>query len=48
MRRFQRSDDRALKGSLTTLSDCGSLLWDGEHRFPNNVTPKPLRPTKAW
>jgi hypothetical protein len=26
----------------------GSLLWDGEHRFPNNVGPKKLRPTKAW
>jgi hypothetical protein len=26
----------------------GSLLWDGEHRFPNNVGPKTLRPTKAW
>ena len=26
----------------------GSLLWDGEHRFPNNVGPEELRPTKAW
>jgi hypothetical protein len=26
----------------------GSLLWDGEHRFPNNVGPTTLRPTKAW
>jgi hypothetical protein len=26
----------------------GSLLWDGEHRSPNNVGPKGLRPTKAW
>ncbi|MEY2489815.1 MAG: hypothetical protein QOC70_1757 [Verrucomicrobiota bacterium] len=26
----------------------GSLLWDGEHRFPNNVGPESLRPTKAW
>ena len=29
----------------------GSLLWDGEHRNPNNVGPKKpvdIRPTKAW
>ena len=26
----------------------GSLLWDGEHRAPNNVGPEGLRPTKAW
>ncbi len=29
----------------------GSLLWDGEHRNPNNVGPKKpedLRPKKAW
>lgn len=26
----------------------GSLLWDGEHRFPDNVGPEKLRPTKAW
>jgi hypothetical protein len=26
----------------------GSLFWDGEHRFPNNVGPEVLRPTKAW
>lgn len=26
----------------------GSLLWDGEHRNPNNVGPEVLRPTKAW
>jgi hypothetical protein len=25
-----------------------SLLWDGEHRSPNNVGPEVLRPTKAW
>jgi len=25
-----------------------SLLWDGEHRSPNNVGPEGLRPTKAW
>jgi len=23
-------------------------FWDGEHRFPNNVGPEGLRPTKAW
>jgi hypothetical protein len=26
----------------------GSLLWDGEHRAPNNVALEGLRPTKAW
>ena len=29
----------------------GSLLWDGEHRNPNNVGPKKpvdIRPKKAW
>ena len=26
----------------------GSLLWDSEHRAPNNVGPEGLRPTKAW
>jgi hypothetical protein len=26
----------------------GSLFWDGEHRFPNNVGPKKLKPTKVW
>ncbi|MEP6698195.1 MAG: hypothetical protein ABJB09_00550 [Verrucomicrobiota bacterium] len=26
----------------------GSLLWDGEHRAPNNVGPRELRPSKAW
>jgi hypothetical protein len=25
-----------------------SLLWDGEHRFPNNVGPEKLSPTEAW
>jgi len=24
-----------------------ALFWDGEHRFPNNVGPGKLRPTKA-
>lgn len=26
----------------------GSLLWDGEHRAPNNVGPEGLQPSKAW
>jgi hypothetical protein len=26
----------------------GSLLWDGEHRFPNTVGPEGLQPMKAW
>jgi hypothetical protein len=26
----------------------GSLLWDGEHRFPNTVGPEGLQPAKAW
>ena len=30
------------------VSVTGSLFWDGEHRFPNNVGPEGLRPTKAW
>jgi len=30
------------------VSVTGSLLWDGEHRFPTNVGPEGLRPTKAW
>jgi hypothetical protein len=30
------------------VSITGSLFWDGEHRFPNNVGPEGLRPTKAW
>jgi len=30
------------------VSVTGSLLWDGEHRSPNNVGPEGLRPTKAW
>jgi hypothetical protein len=30
------------------VSVTGSLLWDGEHRFPNNVGPEVLRPKKAW
>jgi hypothetical protein len=27
------------------VSVTGSLFWDGEHRFPNNVGPEGLRPT---
>ena len=30
------------------VSVTGSLFWDGEHRFPNNVGPEGLRPIKAW
>jgi hypothetical protein len=30
------------------VSVTSSLFWDGEHRFPNNVGPEKLRPTKAW
>ena len=30
------------------VSVTGSLFWDGEHRFPNNVGPEGLRPSKAW
>jgi hypothetical protein len=26
----------------------GSLLWDGEHRAPNNVGTAELKPKKAW
>jgi hypothetical protein len=33
------------------VSITGSLLWDGEHRNPNNSGPKKpvdIRPKKAW
>ena len=30
------------------LTMVGSLLWDGEHRFPNTVGPEGLKPAKAW
>jgi hypothetical protein len=30
------------------VSVTGSLLWDGEHRFPNNIGPEGLRPATAW
>jgi hypothetical protein len=42
------------KGAFVTpvpMQITGSLLWDGEHRNPNNVGPKKpvdIRPTKAW
>lgn len=54
----RRADIRAIlknhknvKGLFVTpvpVSVTGSLLWDGEHRFPDNVGPEKLRPTKAW
>ena len=54
----RRTDIRAIlknhknvKGLFVTpvpVSMTGSLFWDGEHRFPNNVGPEKLRPTKAW
>jgi hypothetical protein len=54
----RRADIRAIlknhknvKGLFVTpvhVSMTGSLFWDGEHRFPNNVGPEKLRPTKAW
>jgi hypothetical protein len=54
----RRADIRAIlknhknvKGLFVTpvpVSMSGSLFWDGEHRFPNNVGPEKLRPTKAW
>jgi hypothetical protein len=34
-----------------TVRVTGSLLWDGEHRYPHNVGPKKpvdIRPKKAW
>jgi len=42
------------KGAFVTpvpVRVTGSLLWDGEHRNPNNVGPKKpvdIRPKKAW
>jgi hypothetical protein len=30
------------------VTGSGSLLWDGEHRFPNNVGAEGVMPTKAW
>lgn len=54
----RRADIRAIlkhhenvKGLFVTpvpVSMTGSLFWDGEHRFPDNVGPETLRPTKAW
>jgi len=48
------ADNANKKGAFVTPVPTqikGSLLWDGEHRNPNNVGPKKpadIRPTKAW
>jgi len=48
------ADNANKKGAFVTpvpIQITGSLLWDGEHRNPNNVGPKKpvdIRPTKAW
>ena len=48
------ADNANKKGAFVTpvpVQITGSLLWDGEHRNPNNVGPKKpvdIRPTKAW
>jgi len=47
-----RADVRRQRAAQLRDARCflgeGPLFWDGEHRFPNNVGPEGLRPTKAW
>lgn len=50
IRRIRRTHQNVngLFVSPVAVSVTGSLFRDGEHRFPNNVGPEGLRPTKAW
>jgi hypothetical protein len=45
----QREQSRlGFESPRSLFSPVGPILWDGEHRFPNNVCPEKLSPTKAW
>jgi len=36
------------EGGRPPFPPVGYLLRNGEHRFPNNIGPEELRPTKTW
>ncbi len=41
-------NERGLFVKPVAVAMTGPLFWDGEHRFPRNVGPEVIRPTKAW
>jgi hypothetical protein len=41
-------NENGLFDTPVAVTVTGSLLWDGEHRFPNTVGPEGLQPAKAW
>jgi hypothetical protein len=44
----KHKNENGLFDQPVPVTVAGSLLWDGEHRFPNTVGPEGLQPAKAW
>jgi hypothetical protein len=44
----EKTESAAFESLRPPFPPVKSLLWDGEHRFPNNVGSGELRHTKAW